>query len=255
MGMWWDCRSNHQRLWLYGANFIYMLDLARDLDPSADTANSRKRKVGMLGNHVIEAPEGHELVKVEDEEIEKKKKQRRQNTGAGSEMKENQKYGVQMRKIDWDGEEAGLLSPPQSIKDDIDEDEDEDEEMIDYEDEEGAAEADALVISRRKAQSDHTLTHNDKNTIEDNEDEQQSSTPTGDDTVVRDKTEEVPSAASWHTFQYRGIFGICALNQEFSPNADINAAGSEESVPEVVIVERPLYDVELLPRFTSGQDW
>lgn len=50
----------------------------------------------------------------------------------------------------------------------------------------------------------------------------------------------------WVTYQYRSIYGVCAVDSR-------QAGGGESS--EVVLVERPLYDVELMPRFANGQDW
>ena len=59
-----------------------------------------------------------------------------------------------------------------------------------------------------------------------------------------------PGPATWHTFQYRSIFGVSSL----TPSMTVEG-GEASSAPEVVIVERPMYDVELPPRFTSGQEW
>lgn len=67
----------------------------------------------------------------------------------------------------------------------------------------------------------------------------------------RDERGKENGPSWWHTFQYRGIFGACHLSST-DPTS-----GREEDValPEVVIVERPMYDVELVPRFSGSQEW
>ncbi|KAJ9651654.1 U3 small nucleolar RNA-associated protein [Neophaeococcomyces mojaviensis] len=249
MGLWWDCHAEHQRLWLYGANFIYMLDISRDLNPTNDSTKVKKRKVGMLGNHVVEALKGHALVKVEDEgEGTKKKKRRKQNAGAGDEMEVEKQYAVKIRAVQLEAGEAGLLSPPESVKQEDIENEDEDEEMVDFEDI-NDTEADPLLVSRREALSRQDDEESDMEIKDEDEGGQQDSE--GDREATQHRTDSTP--ASWCTFQYRGIFGACVLQPQ--PSADDDRDGAEGSTPEVVVVERPMYDVELMPRFTNGQDW
>ena len=57
-----------------------------------------------------------------------------------------------------------------------------------------------------------------------------------------DQPQEHIGPATWSTHQYRAIYGICAMNRTDSP-------------PEVVLVERPIYDIALPPRFTDGSEW
>jgi hypothetical protein len=61
------------------------------------------------------------------------------------------------------------------------------------------------------------------------------------------------SPGSWHTFQYRSIFGIVPIGQSYpSPGGERTEAGHNL---EIAIVERPMRDVDHGPRFDSGQDW
>jgi len=229
MGIWFDTRptANIDRLWLYGTNFVYMLDMAQDLTTSSKQ-DSTMVKVGRLGQHVLEVAPDHALLKIEDGEIKaSKKRKRNKSSGVGDEMKQGQNYSAKVRRTTdgADDVDMGLLSPPRSPKQEAEAEADDEMDLDDEEQE------NALVAKRRHAEQAN-----------------------GDE-----KTTD-SSPASWHTFQYRGIFGACALQSERASqgtDADIggNGEGNEVSTPEVVIVERPMFDVELLPRFTSGQEW
>lgn len=228
MGIWFDTRRNASidRLWLYGANFVYMLDMAQDLTPTSKREGAMV-KIGRLGQHVLEVAPDHALVKIDDAKNKSSKKRKRnKSSGAGDEMRETEKYNAKVRRTTGGIEDVGMLpSPPRSPKREAGND---DEGEIDTDDEE---QENAPVASTRKAEQRIDQEEHTKADL---------------------------GTASWHTFQYRGIFGACALQSEVSPRAaDRVGDGKEQEypVPEVVIVERPMYDVELLPRFTSGQDW
>ena len=226
MGVWFDTRpaAAIDRFWLYGTNFVYMLDMSQDLSPSSkqDTAMV---KVGRLGQHVLEVAPDHALVKLEESETKTSRKRKRNKaSGAGGEMRKDQKYSAQVRRttdgINDADVDMGLLSPPRSLNL---EDDDEDNDDMDLDEEQ----ENALVATRRK--EEHQAGQR-----------------------VDMKADFGP--ASWHTFQYRGIFGACALQPQSSPEGE-DEQGDDGSALEVVIVERPMFDVEFVPRFTSGQDW
>lgn len=48
----------------------------------------------------------------------------------------------------------------------------------------------------------------------------------------------------WQTFKYRPILGICVVGE-----------GASEVGPEVAIVERPIWEADLGPRFSGDQEW
>lgn len=241
MGVWFDVRpkTNLSRLWMYGVNFIYMLDLAQDLTGPEDKADGNAGQalieVGQLGDHTLQVEPDHALVRTDSVAgvASDSKKRKRRTNGAGDEMRMNEKYTVKIRRVGADeAVDAGLLSPPGSVNGDNREsdpmDIDVDDEGDEDEDEEDNQISD-LVIRRR------------------------AETVAG----VGETTKKEKSTASWGTFQYRGIFGIRALQAEsqgLSVSQD-EEKGIQDEAPEVVIVERPMYDVELAPRFSSGQDW
>ncbi|KAK5082724.1 U3 small nucleolar RNA-associated protein [Lithohypha guttulata] len=220
MGAWVDLRpSEHiERLWLYGSTFLFMLDVKRDL---AKQTGQDLVKVGRLGQHVIEVPSNHALARNEHIEQQQKSKKRKRNAGAGGEMRYGQKYSADI-DISIDGDDdvsikVDIPSPPESIKqeDDLD-----DDDMMDIDDEvdkkiSGSSRQDAVVQKEDQEADSET------------------------------ETQYRSQPASWHTFLYRGIYGLAVLGQ----------AVDNDAAPEVVIVERPMFDVELSPRFMGGQEW
>lgn len=239
MGVWFDVRpkANMSRLWMYGVNFIYMLDMTRDLagpgDKSENSTSQALIEVGQLGDHTLQVEPDHALVRTDPTggAASDSKKRKRKNNGAGDEMRRDEKYTVKIRRVGADeAVDAGLLSPPGSVTGgddpmdvDVDMDNNEDEE-----DEDDNQISDLVIRRRAEAEAG-----------------------------ISETTKKEKSTASWCTFQYRGIFGIRALQSESQHLAVSNDGESEtqEDVPEVVIVERPMFDVELAPRFSSGQDW
>lgn len=225
MGIWFDTRrkAKTNRLWLYGANFVYMLDTAQDLtSTSKQGRDSAMVKVGRLGQHVLEVAPDHALVKTEGDAKASKKRKRNKTSGAGDEMRRGQEYSSKVRRTTGGVEDVEMLpSPRRSLTQG---DENEDEMELDEEEQENN-----LVARRRNA---------------------------GEDGERKKDAHGQHGPASWHTFQYRGIFGACALQRE-PPAGEADGGGKDDegSALEVVIVERPMYDVEFLPRFTSGQDW
>jgi U3 small nucleolar RNA-associated protein 4 len=49
----------------------------------------------------------------------------------------------------------------------------------------------------------------------------------------------------WRTFKYRPILGICVIGEQ----------GSSNTGPEVALVERPIWEADLGPRYFGDQEW
>jgi U3 small nucleolar RNA-associated protein 4 len=89
--------------------------------------------------------------------------------------------------------------------------------------------ADAMDVDEDVEELEHTaLSHMRK-------------TETGDDEV-----EEGGKAHHWHTFKYRPILGIVEIG---------GGGDDEEEGPEVAIVERPIWEADLPPRYYGDQEW
>jgi U3 small nucleolar RNA-associated protein 4 len=56
---------------------------------------------------------------------------------------------------------------------------------------------------------------------------------------------EVKTLNHWHTFKYRPILGMCVVGE--ANDGDIG--------PEVAIVERPIWEADLGPRYVGDQEW
>ena len=59
-----------------------------------------------------------------------------------------------------------------------------------------------------------------------------------------EKEKEDRGSHYWKTFKYRPILGMCVIGE-----------GSEENGPEVAIVERPIWEADLPPRYYGDQEW
>lgn len=229
MGMWIDHRSSKgiYRLWLYGPSFLYMLNMKHDLNTQSKSRSLVK--VGRLGKHIIEAPHGHVLaLSKEDDEERSRKKRKRSNFGAGDEMKAEQKYSVN----------AKIMNLATNRQEDAD--------VVMLSSPESGDEAD-LYDFHKERHDVHLSQEHHSSPMKDGKREQAIN-----ETGPYDLEIDEANPSSWHTFQYRAIFGVKALHET---SLDQQSADNEEASPEIVIVERPMYDVDLLPRFKDGRNW
>ncbi|OAP62405.1 hypothetical protein AYL99_04608 [Fonsecaea erecta] len=268
VGCFWDCHDrtrNGERLWLYGPSWIFMFDVSRDLlkdHPNGVTSGSREGevdKIGRLGRYEVVEPlikGGHanrkrqkllEPAAHEQGERDRSSKKRKRNTGAGDQMRLEDReggLGSELRRfknasgddaevIDLDIENAGN---EMDLDDDLGEDERQD---------------DALALMRR-GESGSSAT--------------EKVTPNGQDTAPL-SSQRTPRMY-WSTFDYQSILGIEVIGTpEPSPPASNGFTtevatternnieeGSSGNI-EVIIVERPMHDVGQEPRFDGGQEW
>jgi U3 small nucleolar RNA-associated protein 4 len=78
-----------------------------------------------------------------------------------------------------------------------------------------------------------------------NEEDKEVELVNGDDTAERKEVADIPAPNYWHTFKYRPILGLCLIGE--SSEGDIG--------PEVAIVERPIWEADLGPRYVGDQEW
>ena len=179
----WDVSASKERVWIYGAGWLWMFDLSRDfpqMETSAETS-SKKRKRG----------------------IEKA-------SGAGSTIPDEELGTGMSRKME------------RIIHGEVNEIED-----VPFHDEEMA----------------------DAYSEDDGEDTAMERLPRGNEgekQIVKggegDSTEE---RRWWGTFKYRPILGMCVVGER--EDGDIG--------PEVAIVERPIWEADLGPRYSGDQEW
>ena len=236
----WDVRGQNERIWLYGVAWLWMLDLSRDL-PVVDE--------GQQGVCVTSNPNKEVSLKRkrEDREEESTAGRPQNDTGAGSKIP-NAELGIgigrKMRRIDGEDQAAG-----QWIKLDARQDS--------FSDEDGgfvlANESDDALIKLRRGGNDDTNSHmpNGRH-VDDGTDVDASE----NDDAHFAKMRNGRRPAYWYTYKYRPILGIVALGGE---TGDETAEGEDDddSPPglEVALVERPLFDVDLPPRYVGNQEW
>lgn len=259
VGCVWDISADNskQRIWLHGATWLCMFDLAQDFlrsktsppkvgltngvssdvnttDDNNNSSSSKKRK-----RPTKPTPTTDTKSAVHSDLILK-----RNTSGlAGSRITSDTPAGrVKVRRVDKDGNEEWIESDvakqpgarkPQTTHDDEanDEDSDEDDESGDADGHATTTDAaveTALSFSRRKP--DHS------------------------------KSNGTPRAASfWLTNRYRPILGIVPLcggsgSRQGGEEVGVMAAGEGEGVGlEVALIERPFWDLDLPPRFELGR--
>lgn len=73
------------------------------------------------------------------------------------------------------------------------------------------------------------------------------------------KTNQASPAQTWNTYKYRPIVGVVVIGDEedVRPTDDVSPSGTDVQPigPEVAIVERPIWECDLPPRWYGDQEW
>jgi U3 small nucleolar RNA-associated protein 4 len=243
IGCFWDVSKIHERLWLYGSTWIFMLDMAQDLvlekpteqvgipDPPQPQQSSRENK-----------KRKRELIEAE--------KLRKEGSGAGGTVSFSESYvgvGSHVRKFksskpeDSHTIQLDASSSPTS------------------DDDEGSRLGSTALAQLRRGEQEsgqqHVVNGQAKHHING---KMSPSRKTSQSSAHQSKTVQQP--ASFLTLKYRSILGIAPIGGGGDPDRDTANEKQEEraaleSVLEVAIIERPLWDVELPPRFDEGKGW
>lgn len=217
MGCLWDVNDTRQRLWLYGSNWLFMFDLATDFSggssgPDGVTSGSAD-------------PSAKSLMKKRKRSVDEDPL-RKHTSGAGSKMpaREIEGVGKKYRKITGADASSWIELQQQQGQAASEEEEEEDEEY----------EGGNALVSLRRGVSDGGDQTNDEG------DEGQSATQRKN---------------HWHTFKYRPILGLVAISHgggEVSAKSGKAKSGTAATAPlEVVLVERPTWDLDLPPKFVG----
>ena len=278
MGVFWDTSHDRQRLWMYGPRWMYMLDLAHDL-PSLKTENNTK------------SPSQEE----QSSPTKKRKRrhsrsQRDRGTGAGGNVKPSDRdqvgYGSLAMKYKGIGDEDAmdLIDLDQKLEPASDEEELslQNDALVKLRrgitDHDQAQQADTAMhgaqsngdtLSTGEAHSKtiatkpkgkeityyHTHHYRDIFGVA-----VLSSHTSHPDTEGRADPSPASSYATAHSALGHNAKGDLAVNGQYDGAVDGPAEGYEEidqhsNGLEIIIVERPMHDVDLPPRFDGGQDW
>ena len=234
----WDLKYQHERIWLYGVSWLWMFDLSRDL-PTLDDGNESAHVTNGLSKELS-------LKRKRCDNDEASTASRPQiDSGAGSKVC-NPELGIGIGRKMWkiDGGDGAAR---QRINLDAEQDS--------VSDEEGAylltSESEQALVRLRRGNirsSDHISNRRVENSTD-------ADTSENDDTRFV-KMGDGKRLACWHTYKYRPILGIVPLR-----GGTDDAAAEDEvddksgSSPEVALVERPLFDVDLPPRYFGNQEW
>lgn len=237
MGCFWIAKSGRQRLWLYGATWLFMLDMSRDLPgPQA---------VGKIGDYEVFSPTKTSGRKRKRSQLDLTTGAKR-NTGAGdalhdsdadvglaqSTLKSKDHYAKESQMSDMGGSADQNSETDDGLR------------AHDF----------ALALLRRQKISNGSLTDADSNSSPHINGEMRKSEHDESQTTTGVDSEASPDL--WHTFMYRSILGIVPLGLSLY----VNDEGQARHVDvldnmEVAIVERPMWELEFTPRFDGGQDW
>lgn len=227
MGSIWDVRGVRERIWLYGSSWLWMFDLSLDFPANLDRKNQTtdselstknlKRKRGLGGDRYSE-----EVGKL--------------NTGAGDKIPDSKIYvgigrkfrktnGAEIDKGWWINAEIERCQSSDRDNEGVADEDDNDDE--------GAANESALLGLRRGMSEAARITSGLRN------DEASGLESRGSDSC----------RPYWGTHRYRDILGIVPLGDVPEIDDDLRRS------IEVAVVERPLHEVDLPPRYHGDQEW
>jgi len=272
MGCVWDINEARQRLWLYGSGWLWMFDLARDFPSPAEknnndtrlrlqdaetreTTNRKKRKLADLHSDADpdDANADHNL--------------RKHDTGAGSKIrpeelttgisrKVRRTVGPELAESQWTALDAP--SSPDS------EDDDDDEGL--------AGDWSTLTASRRGPGGEMGTMAESENGGPDNDAAGDAGKEhVGQDLDATSRKQKVggeKGPVCWSTFKYRPILGIVPIGVMTEGDGEVVDGNDQRALGhggdpsrgrpwgiEVAIVERPMWDVDLPPRYYGDQEW
>ena len=233
VGSLWDVNQRRRRVWIYGATWLWMFDLARDL-PLAHKSNEVDGETrGVDGNfHGIKR-------KRTDHYSERNRKAGlfgKSGSGAGDLIRDHKsETGLRGGYVTITGTDQ---SPVQSMSL-------HGPTVQAAEDDEDIANQ-SLALLRRHARTPHT---NDTLRLRGIESDAEKE----DETALTSHPEH-PKPPFWHTFKYRPILAIVPLTVD-SPNDQRAGNDPRSATLEVALVERPLLDVTLPARYHGDQEW
>ena len=234
----WDLKGQKERIWLYGVSWLWMFDLSRDL-PTVDDRQEGKH----VTNGLSKEPSLKRKRSEKDEESIASRPWT--DTGAGSRISDAE-LGIGLGRKMWKFD-GGNVVARQWINVAAEQDSVSEEEGV-YAP--GSEFEQALIKLRRSniEANGHTSDRRAENSIDADTSE--------DDDPRFAKMDDDKRLPYWHTYKYRPILGMVPLRGETDDAAAEEEVDDEsQSSLEVALVERPLFDVDLPPRYFGNQEW
>ncbi|MCJ1365027.1 U3 small nucleolar RNA-associated protein [Acarospora aff. strigata] len=240
MGCVWDISEERQRVWLYGSGWLWMFDLGRDFaSPKKDTIDAGPRpednSTSNTANRKKRKLEDRHSDADADEDVNRTLS--KHDSGAGGKVRASQLSTGIGRKIrrtigpDTEDSRWTWLDEPGSPDSD---DGDDDEEL--------PGRLTALAASRRGPDGGPKA-----NAAVDGEGGDVTNSRANGS--VERKGDEGPGW--WSTYKYRPILGIVPIGTVVEEGVH----GNGRPGIEVALVERPMWDVDLPPRYYGDQEW
>jgi U3 small nucleolar RNA-associated protein 4 len=218
--------SSGERLWVYGTSWLFMLDMSKDLH--------LVHPKGRIGDHNVLEPLTN-AQKKRKRKLENSERRPKRNTGAGDEIPHHEAqagFGKYSQKFaageNTEREVISIARMPSPASDD---------EL------EIPSRSSALAALRRQEldQKYESLPNGNSNRANGITGDSKAETKSAEATVVSTREPYLIS------LEYRNVFGMATIGG--------GEHDSTSSSMEVVIIERPMFDVDLPPRYDGGQDW
>ena len=252
MGSIWDVQSGRQRVWFYGNSWLFMFDLSKDMPPSVKQDGQSSE--GEAGNYVPNNGKSRNKRKRKRVNADGNKTLE-QDSGAGNKICDAELHSGISRKIrKSEGPECnefGWISLDREPTPPTEDDEDK---------REGGS---ALNILRRGIISEDRVRSNghidaDADADADVDIDGESRVNVYMDSSSKDARLSPPY---WSTFKYRPILGIVLIGGG-DKLGRTNGTGKQfddddecRRGVEVALVERPMWEVDLPPRYHGDQEW
>lgn len=232
----WDTNQAKERIWVYGSSWLWMFDLSKDFPMEAEAGNvttSEDAAVEVNGTKSSQRKRRRIDTNVEEEV--------RQSTGAGGRALDSE-LSIGIGRKFWKAKGPDLTQSHWVSTDG------EQTLSLDRDDNHAVNES-ALIRLRRDSGQRSQTAGNITGVVKIDGCESKEI----NDELRIDESNSYNGLPYWGTHKYRDILGIVPLgsrNRE-GENGDDELPGGVE----VALVERPIWDVELPPKYYGNQEW
>ncbi len=244
MGCIWHISEDRQRIWLYGSAWLWMFDLAKDFQSAKDTDNARPKLDNRTANQVALKRKLDN-----DADADEDTSPRKRGTGAGGRVRDSELgtgIGRKMRRtVGPNASDSRWTSLDALISPNTDDDDDDD----------SPGDWSALTTLRRGPGGDMTSVAANGDAIAD---AVNGTVVDSHGTAVVRKAEADARPGWYSTYKYRPILGIVPIGTTAiteDAGRDASEGMSDFAGIEVALVERPMWDVDLPPRYVGDQEW
>ena len=238
MGSIWDICGTKERIWLYGSSWLWMFDLSINFPTVTEPAKHN------ADHNIPPDPDGVKRLKRRREQDGSHVEAGESNTGAGDKIPHSElSIGISRKFRKMDGPDNSnsrwISTDPEQVQASDDDD--------DYD----TANQSALLDLRRGSGSNAIITDDlaEDHVAPDGEAAGELALARGGNSTTR---------PYWGTYTYREILGIVPLGDEREHDEHVGQTLFNDDVPrgvEVALVERPMGEADLPPRYHGNQEW